>query len=845
MKAQINAPMRMIHTTLAVVLAVLALGSCMNGLLPVDEDAGGSVLVSIGAFSASTIEPAALSLRTASYRVTLGDGATVAPQVVPVESGDVVFPSVAAGPWTVTVEAFNGSDPTASDRIGAGTDTVDVVVGQTAKATVVIRPLSGDGLAELSVSWSANVVYDPSIVASLTDEQGVVFDISSTAGSGFTVDALAGTAAYSGGHSSGKYLLSVQLLDGDTVIWGDSDDIWLVSDGADPTPTPIATNHGWALTKADIRHAPEKATNLRYVRKDLSQVIVAWDDNSQVETGYVLRKTVDTNEDGQVDSDPVWSEVELRANATEAAIETVPDTQYIFEVQASNASGTSTSDRLVERTPAEASYSNEVITENTVWDSSSVHTVNGFVYVAEGYTLEIQPGTIVRFDADAYIKVKGTLKAIGTEQYPIYFTSSSPSPGYDDWEAIYFAPESVDAVLVGDVYSDGSTIQHAVVEHGNGLYIENSFPYIQNIAFRSCRGYHFDTGLGRTDYGKTGYGIVFLNMNAATSGAGRLVLDSLAVNGAMNNGKAEAGIYVNLEDTGAVADVVEIAIDNTAVTQSSSGVQADVGDPDSVLVITAADIVGNTNGFDLRSFGGSASVLSSRVTANDVGVKLHANSGSLSVDTGTIIENNETVGAVLSGSGGVVSVMNSTIQNNSQVGIRATTSGATTTIRSNAISGNGHHGIRNEGGTAVQPVTIEYNTIEQNGGEQEGSGLSLYSGWPSVQNNDIINQVGPSAIYLGDGLTDFLLTANNISNPSAEYDVRVEISRGTEFVSPSQGTDMPDEIDLSGNYWEPSLLGTMPINDLGDRVYDYWENQVTFARATAASQLATPASTTP
>jgi hypothetical protein len=334
-----------------------------------------------------------------------------------------------------------------------------------------------------------------------------------------------------------------------------------------------------------------------------------------------------------------------------------------------------------------------------------------------------------------------------------------------------------------------------------------------------------------------------------------MVFNGVTVNGALGSDPASRGLYFNLEDTGGSADVVDIVVRNSAVSQAYSGIVAQVGDPDSSLIFDGTDAIGNSFGYTLESYGGTATVSGSRITANETGAVLSSSSGALEISGGSIVENNSSVGVQMAGVGGSVTVTGSTIQNNTKVGVQTTTTGAATTISQNVITGNGQNGIRNEGGTLAQPVLIQYNSIEQNGNSSagelssseqelfEGGGLALVSGWPSVQNNDILNQVGLSAVLLGNGLTDFTLTANNISNPSADYDLRVGMSRQTQY---STTGDAPAEIDVSGNYWSPALPETVGTGgNLGVRVYDYWENMITLARATATSQLGAPATTGP
>lgn len=79
---------------------------------------------------------------------------------------------------------------------------------------------------------------------------------------------------------------------------------------------------------------------------------------------------------------------------------------------------------------------NQDITENTVWLSGNIYEVSGLVRVDADIVIE--PGTTVRFKKDAALELGywdntyATLKAIGTPDKPIIFTSASATPAPGD-----------------------------------------------------------------------------------------------------------------------------------------------------------------------------------------------------------------------------------------------------------------------------------------------------------------------------------------------------------------------------------------------------------------------------
>ena len=71
------------------------------------------------------------------------------------------------------------------------------------------------------------------------------------------------------------------------------------------------------------------------------------------------------------------------------------------------------------------------ITANTTWTSNNIYLLRGFVFVENGATLTIQPGTIIKGDqatkGTLTIKQGGRINAQGTANQPIVFTSNQPA----------------------------------------------------------------------------------------------------------------------------------------------------------------------------------------------------------------------------------------------------------------------------------------------------------------------------------------------------------------------------------------------------------------------------------
>ncbi|HRH37881.1 MAG TPA: hypothetical protein PK760_06020, partial [Flavobacteriales bacterium] len=109
------------------------------------------------------------------------------------------------------------------------------------------------------------------------------------------------------------------------------------------------------------------------------------------------------------------------------------------------------------------------ITTNTTWTSSNKYLLVGFVYVEDGATLTIEPGTVIKGDkatkGSLIVKRGGKLMADGTASQPIVFTSNEAagSRNRGDWGGVILcgrAPHNqpTDPVVEGgpDAYYGGT-----------------------------------------------------------------------------------------------------------------------------------------------------------------------------------------------------------------------------------------------------------------------------------------------------------------------------------------------------------------------------------------------------
>ena len=131
------------------------------------------------------------------------------------------------------------------------------------------------------------------------------------------------------------------------------------------------------------------------------------------------------------------------------------------------------------------------VTSNTTWDiSGSPYVISGNINVDAGFTLTIEPGTVVKFGPSGSLTVNGSLVADGTTLDPIYFTSlqddtadgedtnaDGPSVGAPgDWYYLNFGASSSNNLLDNVVvsYGGGYSSYGSVYIATSSITVENS-----------------------------------------------------------------------------------------------------------------------------------------------------------------------------------------------------------------------------------------------------------------------------------------------------------------------------------------------------------------------------------
>lgn len=127
--------------------------------------------------------------------------------------------------------------------------------------------------------------------------------------------------------------------------------------------------------------------------------------------------------------------------------------------------------------------------EDTVWSGEIL--IDGILTVAAGVSLEIRPGTVIRFSrfdsnqdhiGEHEIFSQGTIRSLGTAENPVLFTSAEASPQPGDWGAVN--------MMVSD---EDNLFLHTIVEYGyRGFHAHFSRAKLDQSVFRNnLRGAQF------------------------------------------------------------------------------------------------------------------------------------------------------------------------------------------------------------------------------------------------------------------------------------------------------------------------------------------------------------------
>ena len=139
-----------------------------------------------------------------------------------------------------------------------------------------------------------------------------------------------------------------------------------------------------------------------------------------------------------------------------------------------------TSNPVAPEENSEIVLENHRLTENETWDPVKTYIVHGTLEVPQNITLNVPPGTTIRFGRDALLTVRGVLK-IGTPLEEaqvtrlVYLTSDNVAPAPGDWIGILF-----DHTHGLESFVRGAVVEHATV----ALDIKTTSPSVAECTLR-------------------------------------------------------------------------------------------------------------------------------------------------------------------------------------------------------------------------------------------------------------------------------------------------------------------------------------------------------------------------
>jgi len=146
-----------------------------------------------------------------------------------------------------------------------------------------------------------------------------------------------------------------------------------------------------------------------------------------------------------------------------------------------------------------------MINQNTAWQANLPYLLVNGVVVAKDAVLTIEPGTVVKFfDGYDTLTIAGTLKALGTAENKIVFTSIQENPAPGSWNVLAFGASSQNSKLDNVIieYAGGGfgtpcspdmtavyvgansiSLTNSIIRHSQykGISLINSNSYLNNV----------------------------------------------------------------------------------------------------------------------------------------------------------------------------------------------------------------------------------------------------------------------------------------------------------------------------------------------------------------------------
>ena len=130
-----------------------------------------------------------------------------------------------------------------------------------------------------------------------------------------------------------------------------------------------------------------------------------------------------------------------------------------------------------------------VIESNTTWTKAdSPYVVEDNILIAEGTSLTIEAGVVVKFAPSTYLKVEGHLKGIGSEVEQVIFESSSIG---SSWAGVKIRSTGGTNLDQSQNYQSGSILKNVTIRDASlGLYIHST-----GFLVEQCKFYNNQTAM--------------------------------------------------------------------------------------------------------------------------------------------------------------------------------------------------------------------------------------------------------------------------------------------------------------------------------------------------------------
>lgn len=335
--------------------------------------------------------------------------------------------------------------------------------------------------------------------------------------------------------------------------------------------------------------------------------------------------------------------------------------------------------QLVQASDALIYRGEQTLYEDTVWTGEVL--VDGILTVAAGATLEIRPGTVVRFTrfdsngdgiGEHEIFCQGTIHVLGTAAQPVLFTSAEASPRPGDWGAVN--------MMVGE---EENRLEHCIVEYGyRGFHAHFSRARLVESLFRK-------------------------NMRGAQFQESQVVIDHCQFIDNVNG--------VQFRDS-------KVTLQSSRISGSQWGLRCVYSD----LILTGNLVENNlVNGVNIRD--GKITARNNRIVGNRRGLYLQRSEGDVA---GNDLSGNSEHGIFLEESN--ADVVDNRLSENGRAGVRWLNSKGR--LARNLITDNGVYALINDGETTVSARNNWWGTTQteaiaasvRDGRDRKGLGLADY-----------------------------------------------------------------------------------------------------------------------